>query len=873
MNTSSRKVSVGIPLRQTNPPAVEKYLIEKVREDLGEYKDLATITPVLRVDSEDGDLSGNITNGFGNIMLDIRGTKIHLPFMIHNKELIPFDVIRMGEQEVPYSVAAIRKVVNGVYKHNRDQENENEEGSGFSIGTVVDRKDAPVGNGFLGTIMQMRDGELNRMSSGSIPFTGPDFGSLDDSRFDRIADVLEVFQDVVEKLASVKSIPRAEVMAFVADVEKKAADESQQAIDAVSKVSVTDSLEAAGVRRGMSKMQNDKLADISRCASGNNIKFPIADQGRFEYRYGRIYHNIEAWAKNDTERVLAPLKSIVVDSHLGYKLLQSTDKFMVTLDQPPIFNFRMERTRGMQQGHMYAMEINETTISHPFEVEQESSQGTSHAFGTFYDDARRQDNSLFTFAFRCQEAMPSKEKEFNHSYNRCFAILVPRDETIKDIKHITQQELEEMIRTQAKDPVDARLANQMASSYVKDYYIIPQNHLFYKLEKSIEGFFTKPDGYFKEGPLVKQAAYDDLNKATLKLEQDRQPRRYGIEFQFNTPEDDGEGTSAVQTQKREFTGLSEEQARKVLLDLGYDNRQTEILFEYVRRNGRQATLALPDAEKARNVAPTDVAAGKSGAALKNILHSTFNADNFLPVLGDVMSSGLAGTIGNVAPQTSDWARSLGDWFKTSYEVAVELEKIATQTRGSNWHEVAALVNLKHRMDKFACDIANGSFVSGLNEPFEKIASLKPNISEHAKSLIEFNRQQILAYDRPIVSPNLIKQALHELNGLYRYAMVHQEPVIEKSAGAMSFMQGKMSKEASAKALHDKKQEKTATDEGPHRSSVDFMGEHVVGRPSAALLDLIPGHDTVNDVIDHITTDANDLMARLAATAEESGLGK
>jgi hypothetical protein len=868
MNTSSRKVNVGIPLRQTNPAAVEKYLIERIREDLGEYKDLATITPVLRVDSEDGDLSGNITNGFGNIMLDIRGTKVHVPYMIHNKELIPFDVIRMGDQEVPYSVASIRKVANGIYKHNRDKENEDDDASGFSMGTVVDRKDTPAGNGFLGTIMQMRDGELNRTSNGAIPFSGPDFGSLDDSRFERIAsekaDVLEVFQDVVEKLASVKSIPRAEVTAFLEGVAKQAADEAQKAIDAVSNVDITDSLEAAGVRRGMTKMQNDKLADSSRCASGNNIKFPIADQGRFEYRYGRIYHSIEEWAKNDKDRVLAPLKSVIVDSHLGYKLLQANDKFMVTLEQPPIFDFKMERARGLEEGHMYAMEINETKISYPFEVEQSSNSTTqgdrlvSRAYGTFYDDALRKDNSLFTMSLQCKESMPSKEKEYNHSSNRSFAILIPRDETIKEIKHITQQELEEMIQTQAKDPVDARLANQMAVSFCKDYYIIPQNHLFYKLEKSIEGFFTKPDGYFKEGPLVKHAAYDDLNKVTLKLEQDRQPRRYSIDFQFNTPEDDGEGTSAVQTQKREFVGLSEDQARKILIDLGYDNRQTEILFEYCRRNGRQATLALPDVEKARNIAPSDVGAAKSDSAFKNILQSTFSADNFMPVLGDVMSSGLAGAIGNVAPQTSDWARSLGDWFKTSYEVAVDLEKIATETRGSHWHEVAALVNLKHRMDKFACDIAQGSFVSGLNGAFEKIASLKTNISEHSKSLIDFNRQQILAYERPIVSPDLIKRALHELSGLYRYAMVHQVPVLEKKASVMGVLNYALTKTA---------------EEGPHRSSVNFMGEHVVGRPSAALLDLLPGHDTANDIIDRVTTDANGLMARLAATAEENGLGK
>jgi hypothetical protein len=926
---STSKVSVGIPLRQTSPPAVEKYLIDKVREDLGEYKDLATITPALRVDSEDGDLSGNITNGFGNLMLDVRGTKVHIPFMIHQKELIPFDVIRMGEQEVPYSVAALRKVINGVYKHNRDKENEGDESGGFSIGTVVDRKDTPLGNGFLGTIMQMRDGELNRTSNGNIPFSGPDFGSMDDSRFERYAsekvDVLEVFQDVVEKLASVKSIPRAEVMAFIKDVEKKAADESQAAIDAVSKVEATDSLEAAGIRRGMSKLQDDKLADSSRCASGNNIKFPIADQGRFEYRYGRVYHNIEEWAKNDKERVLSPLKSVVVDSRLGYKLLKSTDKFMVTLDQPPIFDFKMERARGLEQGHMYAMEINETTISYPFEVENTDQNGLV-AHGTFYDEGRRKDNSLFTLALSCKEAMPSKEKEYNYTTHRSFSILIPRDETIKEIKHITHQELEDMIQTQAKDPVDARLANQMSCSYCKDYYIIPRDHLFYKLEKSIEGFFTKPDGYFKEGPLVKHAAYDDMNSCTLKVEQDRQPRRYGIEFHFNTPEDDGQGTAAVQTQKREFTAMSEEQARKVLLDLGFDNRQTEILFEYCRRNGRQATLALPDPEKARNVAPNDMGAEKANSAMKNILQATFSADNFLPVLGDVMSSSMAGVIGNVAPQTSDWARSLGDWFKTSYEVAVELEKIATETRGSHWHEVAALVNLKHRMDKFACDIANGSFVSGLNEPFEKIASLMPNISEHAKNLIDFNRQQIVTYERPIVSPTLIKQALHELNGLYRYAMVHQAPVVEKTAGVMENAKKYMStlvgktptpqsvgfigeasdpefqvvKDKAKQATKDarigaavgagslaaigigaaslnkrmnKNQEKTAADEGPHRSSVNFMGEHVVGRPSAALLDLLPGHKTVNDVIDTITTDANDMMARLAATAEASGLGK
>jgi hypothetical protein len=750
----------GIPLQRTDLPSVEQFLVDKVTADLGDFKKNVKIVPVLRVDEEDGDMSGNLKNGFGNVMINVAGVNLHLPFIVHEKHLIPFDVIRLGEQEVMYDASKLQKIVNGIL--NRQKESAGSGSEGFSFGEVVDGKDINSNNGFLGTIMSIRDDEASRGNGGSgiLPFSGPEFGVVADERLDRYAstDLVDVFHACMEKLASLKIMSEREVEQYADGIAKVAAEESAKQIQEYKSVNPTPgSLEDARLKRHVSQLDKEKLASVKRAASGNNIEFPLSENGMMEYRSGRVYHNIEPLVRSERRAKLTQIDSVIIDNRHHYRILRNGQEFMMSTRDAKHTHIPVERARGLSRDKMYAFELGDDKISHPFVVEcvMTVSYGpdTPRSFRFAKNIKDQIKNTLFSEAYQCKEAFPSERKEdsFRTVFQKSFKIIVSDIPDTPPV-YMDEKQMMDYITEHAESPEDAKAARELIG-YGKDFYLLPPNFPMFKLEKKLEGHFTRPDGFFKEGPLVKQAAYKNLNIARLIVEKDSKPRKYTIEWTYGEDKTvDPTGSKAVQLQQRKQTSLSEAQAKNVLIKLGYDHRKIAVFLEVVKRNGREARFPLPDIEKAKNITPEDISKFTKGNIMSTVFNATLNAGNFLPMMEDVMAGGVNSTIDSLLS-------------KASFSTAVSFEKLANQTNAPSWHELSALLNLKHRFDKVAEETVRGSVVLDTDGLFKAASHLKPFISKYAKQLLDLNRKQIIGHKTPNVSVPLVKEALRQLDGL------------------------------------------------------------------------------------------------------------
>lgn len=779
-------VVVGIPLKQSSPAAIERYLLEKVRNDLGEYADLATVKPMLRIDQEDGDLTGNVTDGYGNVVLDIQGVKLHLPFIIHQKELIPFDVIRMGEQEVSYDISKLRRLVNEIDKRVKETAGNDMQNEGIT--EVVDPKEISYHNGFLGTIMDVRDSHRTKDVNGVGLFDGLDFGNFDEGRLIKSAsakvDVADTFSQAIEKIAAVQTISKANVNDYLDQLWKDIKTESERQIAEASGTK-EDSLEQAKIRRSISQLHEEALVDVRRAASGNNIKFPVSDDTRFEYRSGRVYHKLTQWGNPPSRPYVTKYTSLVLDNKGGFKLLRDKDKFMTTLQAVDPFNMPVIDARAMQLDAIYTTEIKQDEVAFPFKVTMSYIKNCEDD-GIVVSVRERKtnpgsvpiENSLFVDSFGCQEIAESVENVHGNEYESelGFNLIISR-KPIDKVMSLTKTELLSYIQEHATDTEDAKLARYMATSCYfagETYYVIPENLKMFKLEKNILGNFTKPNGYMSEGPMAKTAAFNRNDSATLLLTKKNQPRAYALEWQYT---DKVEGTGDVASfniKKHKRVDLTEEQSRKLLSDLGFDAGKQVMFFEIIKRNGRSARFPLPDLDKAKNAAPEDKATNKVKKALSNIANGTLNSRNFTPIFETVISDGLANMIGNAAPDSIDWVKSWDGVTKSAYETAVEIEKVANAINGPTWHELSLLTNLKYRLDKMASSVFDGAYLTGTEEVFQKVAEMYPAIEKTASELISFNRTQITEADKPIVNPLLVKQALHELDGLCKYASLSEK---------------------------------------------------------------------------------------------------
>lgn len=784
------KTASGIAMNNSSPAAIEEALVSQLQEALGQWKDVVRIKPFLQIDEEDADLTGNVRNAFGAVQLSLFGVNLYIPFIIVDKMLLPFDTIRMGEQEVPYDYSKLRRLVNAI--ETKSKSGKADDDDPFKTMEVAKFEDVQPNNGFLGTIMGIRDTARMRNGLGlDNPWDGPGFGDIDDDRVMRQAstvDVLNEFHEVMEKIANVKVYTKNQLEEFEQQLLKQAEQEVEEELEKVAES--TDTIEAASVRRDMLQLDAEKLVNVHRIASGNNLAFPIFEGGRFEYRSGRVYRNFDSWFKNSSGFSSGKLGALVIDSKAGYRFLKSGDPFMASTREPGYFELETEGAKALKDAEMYTYEKDHTTLFNPFTVKSSFLQDKLNdgivvsvreiARTNGHHVPSRTSNSLFFDAFKCFEVMPGNwtgaSAEFA-SGNKPFFIVISKDHKIKQPTFMNQKELMEYVVQHAADPQDAMLAKQVIHFTNDTCIIVPENLPFFKLEKNITYFYTRPDGLFKEGPMSKTAAYGGLNQATLVLENGRNPKVYGVKWQHSVPTKVENDIEATRLEKRSKNGMSEAQAKSMLRKLGFDYRTQEKFFEITNRNGRSATFNLPNPSLASQVSGPDVAKDKVNKKMKGIANSLLNSQNFMPLMENAVADGLSSVVAGAFPSAVNAVHNVAnfmDFSKQSMETALGVEKIATKFNGAQWHELSALLNMKHRLDKLAAEMEEGSYLQNGREVFEKVAELKPVIEKKASELIQFNRDQLIRTDSYLVEPSLVKHAIAELDGLYVYASAEKK---------------------------------------------------------------------------------------------------
>lgn len=765
----------GIALRDTTPAGIEKYLVEKVRNELGAYHDLVTIQPYLRIDQEDGDLSGNIKNGYGTVMVKVGGQTIHLPFIINDKELLPFDTIRMKDQEVSYDLSKLRKLAIALDK----KEKERSVDGADDVMDVVDIKDVSTHNGFLGTIMNIRDSHKNSDVNGVSPYDGASFGEMDDIRLNKTAseevDLAESFETFNERLASVKTYSRDDVKEVVRKLSKQAETERTEELGSETDAPLTK--EAVEVERMVAQLKNTRLADHKNVRSGNNVVYPSRMDGQFEFKTGRVYHEVAPFSPI-RYGAASKLKHLVVDVKGGYALLKDSDKFMVNVESPEAVKFPSLKGASLRQTGLYSFEYNQQKVALPFLVKGDYLNDVERngmvvsvreRISLEHNDnkgvIRAHHSSLFKNSYRCEETT-----------GREFELIVKKNGG-NSIETLSSTEVNEYILQNSANDLD-RIASQQiirGTQHSEKVLVVGEEFNFFELTHRITGFFTRPDGLFNEGPLFqKQAAYENNNKVRLRVNGQSRPTSYSVEWMVS--EKDGEGLDKLS--KKSVDSLSEVQAKDVLADLGFDHRKQELFFQIAKQNGRYAEFALPNADKAVNITPEDRSESKAKQAVKNIASSTLNAGNFTPVMEDIMVDASSGFIRNALPDVAGWAVGLKDKLAQSHSTAVEFEKIASSFSGEAWSEVAMLMNMKYRMDKLAEEITEG-FVKDAEPVFKEVMTLESKIEKTASALIEFNRDQRLRVNAPLVNPMLVKEALTQLDEFSSY--VEAGKAMEKRA--------------------------------------------------------------------------------------------
>lgn len=755
----------GTPLKQSHPAEVEKFILDKIRADIGKELMLSVeLRPTFEIERAPGDLSGDLTNAYGTIEVRCGKEACYVPFMIVDKTLSPFEVIRKGKQEVGYAPERMRNIIQNLLLK-RDEADDDAE--------LVKREDVTSNNGFLGTVMTIRDDENMKNMYGQ-DYRQDGFGVLDQARlFNKRAenvDTFDILEKVAETIEGATFISNEEVERFLDHVEKEAA-EAPYAFE----MDKTAAYEEEKAKRAASIIADTRLVNYDRHRSGNNVLIPILDQQdtttHFENVQGRVYTKFASLLGSKIT-----LDGLVVTSGRKYRVLQKGNRLMTYRDQAPtMFEPHDVRVRSLQVNRLYTMEQEEDTAVVPFRIKDSFVKSFRNHYTVGQSDTKvtsaiNDPNTVF------QDLMSAQE--YSAIRPVTFGILVT--DLVKEPTYRTFDQLAAFIDQHAKNEDDHWLAKMMIKTFPNERFVLmPSDALVIDLVEPLKHTYDKPESLVSNEMLSKSAAYQNQNKLILRSEGYRKPERFTVEWSFI--ESNGKGPERTEKLRRSTErGLSKDAANNLLLLLGSTHAQTKMMFLTIRRTGQQSIVPLPDYQKARDLARDEMGRKEKMRRKQSLLSRTLNNQTFGRDLSNVVAFGVATAIDTAGG--GDSMAKLDSFMKQSASFAGEMEKIATGFKGEQWMELAVLANVKHRLDKVACAIESGHYVSDADDVFDSVRPLLPQIEKIAKELIPYNRLQHTSNQVQQVDASIIKEAQDMLDVLYGYATLEKQAHVVSDMG-------------------------------------------------------------------------------------------
>lgn len=751
----------GKVLADASPSNIEKILVGTMKDAIGNFDENVKITPLLKIEKEADDLSGDVEKGYGAISLTHKtGTLIHVPFMIYDGKLLPFDSIRLGEEQTPYEKTKLRKIFASLDKRMRDGGGTTPEDQQFEVMSLAEIEDVPNDNGFLGTILDIRNDAQSRNNRGRNMMTG-DNGTL--SMFEQTINkqasahnkdaLFEHFDSLMTKIAATNVYSEDDVKTVANKVQKKAADEYEAMLN--SEYKPPASIKSKNILRR--ETEGQKTLPMRSAENGQQIEFPVGTVNNKERRVGKIFKNLRRIGIPN-ESAKRGYDALVVDNRGNYSLLQATTRPLAYQNGTYVdvkIPTASANTLRQSAEEIFSILLNakDLTISVPFRIVTDftSSEDKNGVIKTYQDSFRdggrfhtADDSSLFSNVLEAEEVIDSFA-----DFSNLFTIVVTREGANIPLGEITREELMRCVSEQAVDMTDRRVAEKMLTSfaYNKRIFVIPGKEKILALKGSKLALFTSTKqltGHSKE------ASFEDLNRVTIRVNEMPKPATYDVHID-TTRASAVEGTVTKRLDEKVMKGISQDRMSNVLRELGFSYQDIEKASESLRRTGREITLKLPNKALAKNVSVENKGENEVKKAVKNILENTFNVKNYTPVMRDVISDGLAGVANTILKSANE-----------SLVVAQEFEKLANTTRDENITNTAFLMNAKYHMDKLAADMHNSYVTNGM-PVFEELRKMEGIIKEAAEC--NFNSTH------PELPYELQKQAAAQYDGLMHHVSV------------------------------------------------------------------------------------------------------
>ena len=775
----------GLDIYQPTIENTEMFIRKYVLNELSFYPKILDVSIDLIPSSFDSVKKEYVRDATGLVKVRIHEKTLEIPFMLRDGEMLPFDVIQMDNQRVPYSRENLRKVLIGM---DNIQRNKAQVGSNSPYLKLDKTTNPATSPGFLGDVLRIQDQHIRHAGNGGTEVYA-----------------CNKIEATLEKIANAKPLTMESVKNLQTQFYKKAKEQISSEYEKLAEeAALPDNEENLKL---FQRAKDAQFVDANSLPNGTVISFPEKIGRDLEMTKGMVISDYMDFAGESFRNI-----KVVITNDSRMRVLSSSERFLCFKSKEQLFDIPQRSVSGLSEGDIImafdgnkaltpcvVRHIKRRFYSGDHDIRPDGE--TENALKVYELEPLPNNDrlsSLFTDTGK-NEVFHNKELRVNLNTLKDAKFLeVPYGDFISrkaldiGIDEITLSSMlnreEICIRKYTKKRrYNDGITTNLVFCTDETTKVIPikgviRNFLrdraeFTQMENTANFDLTDEEGFDK-------VAYGE---DSIRIECiDRRMKLFKVAIRYTD-----KSKKMFKQMAKNFDRIPEEKVREILRALSFFPMNIqEILFK--AKNEQYAQYPLPrdaDMSKLEGGAATNM----SIQNIKNTVGRFLSPQDLTNavITGMVGSMIGAGIKGGSAQQLSASAPLRGFLKKISSEaksLSVEFEKVAIEHNSRDAQDVARLMALNSIFAEKVASTATGEDVYLIiNEVAKDILDDENHLSKIASELMSLKAQQ---YENRvgIISPSCIQSAINSIDNLYKLASaVDSANPMNKEAGAAELM--------------------------------------------------------------------------------------
>ena len=754
--------NAGMPIYQPTVENVENFVYQTV---LNDTKDLnLTVKPQINLTINETQPEKNYTgaqveNATGQVTLKVKAFEITLPFLIIDGEFVPFDVIQVGKQRVPYNRENLAKVVAGLKKYNDNIENKGLEEFKPYLG--IERPVNPTSSvGFLGDVLRIQEQHSNRGGqSGQYWVTAS-----------------EDTEKILEKLATMNAMREADWQALEKVLLKKAVDKRINTLNKyASEINACDESDAVALEKFASNFPWTQAAALPH---GTVIHYP------------EIIDNALSMKKALIIKVFTPMLdmtvpkgiTVVVSEDGRIKVLESGDQFLCVVPKDKTYlNLPSSEFKMLTDNDRF-MAFNSNQAIFPMTVSGIETRNVNLTGESIYTGRYSEDNTVNRHQYKSEprnsiqtkvlSAMPCKRLPM-YMHSMYMILMEGSGLTTGNYHEFVDRKAKEigvskdLIRSMLSPHAVENFTNKDMNANKAQTVMVGENFKIIPIKGDIEGYLctAKDIEAFEEQMIDPEFTMSKLAKET----------DY-IEIRTNSVDDvtfDLLISYADQSQKverlvrRQYKAMPYLDTRQVLKAVGFSLPEITNLMTKVK-NSQYVRVSLP-ADGTPDMLQGSMLQGQTAQAVKKMRTAIFTPQFSDQVSRDVLGKAMEFLPTSPLDRNADTARDLKKKAAQYEALASLLEKEAIATEDLLIKQAAVLVASAAHLDhKVAQSLLGKAEYPGLKKIATELLSHQDLLEKTASDLIS-RKVEAFVTNEEIVPVAYLMASVESLDHLHKLA--------------------------------------------------------------------------------------------------------